>query len=267
MTRLREVTRNCSSKDIDMQLRPDIRAKLQSVSTATLTTCLFKRGLRNQFIQDVYPLRSSLPNMVGEAFTLRYIPAREDLNPLSVFRDREHPQRQAVEQCPSGAVLVIDSRKDARAASAGFILVSRLKARGCAGVVSDGGFRDSPDIAASTFPAYHHRPSAPTNLTHHQAVDINVPIGCGDAPVFPGDIVVGDSEGVVVIPAELATEVADEAAEMTIFEVFVLERVNAGCSILGLYPPTDEGVQLEFRRWRSEMTADGSASAQETKSK
>ena len=151
-----------------------------------MATALFKRGFRIQAIQDVHPLSPNQPTLVGEAFTLRYIPAREDLNTLDVFRDRSHPQRKAIEDCPPGAVMVMDSRKDARAASAGAILVTRLMKRGVAGVVTDGGFRDSAEIAALGFPAYHHRPSAPTNLTLHQAIDINVPIGCGDAPVFPG---------------------------------------------------------------------------------
>jgi regulator of RNase E activity RraA len=220
------------------------------VSTATLCTALFKRGLRNQFIQDVRPLNPGLPNMVGEAFTLRYMPAREDLNPINVFLDRNHPQRQAVEQCPEGAVLVIDSRKDARAASAGGILVTRLMKRGAAGVVTDGGFRDSPDIAKLGFAAYHSRPSAPTNLTLHQAIDINVPIGCGDAPVFPGDVIVGDAEGAIVIPAHIADEIAAEATEMTAFEDFVQEKVLEGRSILGLYPPTDEQSRTDFAAWR-----------------
>jgi regulator of RNase E activity RraA len=231
-------------------VNPATREQLMKVSTATLCTALFKRGLRNQFIQDVRPLAPGLPNMVGEAFTLRYMPAREDLNPISVFLDRNHPQRKAVEQCPEGAVLVIDSRKDARAASAGGILVTRLMKRGVAGVVTDGGFRDSPDIAKLGFPAYHHRPSAPTNLTLHQAIDINVPIGCGDAPVFPGDVIVGDAEGVIVIPAHMADEVAAEATEMTVFEDFVQEKVLEGRSILGLYPPTDEQSRTDFATWR-----------------
>ena len=233
-----------------MPLTTDTRTKLMTVSVATLCTALFKRGLRNQFIQDVRPLNASLPNMVGEAFTLRYIPAREDLNPISVFLDRGHPQRVAVEQCPPGAVLVIDSRKDARAASAGGILVSRLMKRGVAGVVTDGGFRDSPEISRLSMPAYHHRPSAPTNLTLHQAMDINVPIGCGDVAVFPGDVVVGDAEGVIVIPAHLADEIATEAVEMTAFEDFVTEKVHEGRSILGLYPPTDEQSKTDFAAWR-----------------
>jgi len=147
--------------------------------------------------------------------------------------------------------LVIDSRKDARAASAGGILVTRLMKRGVAGVVTDGGFRDSPDIAKLPFPSYHQQPSAPTNLTVHEAIDINVPIGCGDAPVFPGDVVVGDAEGVVVIPAHWADEIAGEAQEMTAFEDFVQEKLMEGRSILGLYPPTDEQSRLDFAAWRA----------------
>lgn len=231
-------------------MNPDTRQKLMGVSTATLCTALFKRGLRHQFIQDVRPLNPGLPNMVGPAYTLRYMPAREDLNDLSVFKDRAHPQRVAVEQCPPGSVLVIDSRKDARAASAGGILVARLMVRGCAGVVTDGGFRDSPDIARYTMPAYHSRPSAPTNLTLHQAIALNEPIGCGDAPVFPGDVIVGDAEGVIVIPTHLADEIANEAVEMTVFEDYVQERVMGGRSLLGLYPPTDADVAADFAAWR-----------------
>jgi regulator of RNase E activity RraA len=231
-------------------LKPATRAKLKKVSTATLCTALFKRGLRNAFIQDVRPLNPGLGNMVGEAYTLRYIPAREDLNPITVFQNREHPQRVAVEQCPAHAVMVIDSRKDARAASAGSILVTRLMKRGVAGVVTDGGFRDSPEISQLAIPAYHRRPSAPTNLTLHQAIDINVPIGCGDVPVFPGDVVVGDGEGVVVIPAGIADTIADEAVEMTAFEDFVTEKVNEGRGILGLYPATDEQTRVDYAAWR-----------------
>ena len=233
-----------------MALQPDTKAKLMTVSTATLCTAGFKRGLRNQFIQDVRPLNPNLPNMVGEAFTLRYIPAREDLNPITVFLDRNHPQRVAVEQCPPGAVMVFDSRKDARAASAGSILITRLMVRGAAGAVTDGGFRDSPEIGEMPFPTYHHRPSAPTNLTLHQALDVNVPIGCGDVAVWPGDVIVGDREGVYVIPAHLADEIAIEAVEMTAFEDFVTEEVQKGRSIIGLYPPSEQQSKDDFAAWR-----------------
>ncbi|HEX3347878.1 MAG TPA: ribonuclease activity regulator RraA [Acetobacteraceae bacterium] len=229
------------------------RDKLKGVSTATLSTALFKRGFRNQMVQDVRPLGAPKGgSMVGEAYTLRYIPAREDLNPMTVFRNHSHPQRKAVEECPPGAVLVMDSRKDARAASAGGILVTRLMLRGVAGVVTDGGFRDSAEIAMLDIPSYHQRPSAPTNITLHQAIDINVPIGCGDAPVFPGDVVVGDLDGVIIVPAELADEIADEAVEMTAFEDFVIERVRGGQKTLGLYPPTDESNLEAFDAWRKQ---------------
>ena len=228
------------------------RDKLAQVSTATITTVLFKRGLRNQFLQGPQVVNPRAPRLVGPAYTLRYIPAREDLNPVSVFQDRAHPQRKAVEDCPPGAVMVMDSRGDARAASAGAILVTRLMKRGVAGVVTDGGFRDSAEIAALAIPAFHQRPSAPTNLTLHQAIDINVPIGCGDAPVFPGDVIVGDNDGVIVVPAHLADEVAAEAVEMTAFEDFVTEQVQGGRSILGLYPPTDPQTGIDFAAWRQQ---------------
>lgn len=226
------------------------RAKLRTVSTATIATALFKRGFRNQMIQGVQALRKEKPTMVGEAFTLRYMPAREDRNQITVFLNRSHPQRKAVEECPPGAVMVIDSRKDTRAASAGSILVTRLQVRGVAGIVTDGGFRDAAEIGALEMPSFHVRPSAPTNLTLHEAIDINVPIGCGDAPVFPGDVIVGDDDGCIVIPAHLADEIAAEAVEMTAFEDFVTEQVKGGRSILGLYPATDPQTKVDFETWR-----------------
>lgn len=225
------------------------REKLRSVSTATLTTVLFKRGLRNTFMQGPQRINPGA-QMVGEAYTMRYIPSREDIDRIEVFQDPEHPQRKGIESCPPGHVLVIDSRGDPRAASAGDILVARLMKRGVAGIVTDGGFRDTPEIARLAIPAYHTRPSAPTNLTRHHAVDLNVPIGCGGVAVYPGDIIVGDGEGVVVIPAHLANEVAEEAHEMTVFEEFVLERVLDGRSIVGLYPPTDPRTKDEYAAWR-----------------
>lgn len=238
---------------IDSATLARLQADLADVSTATVATALYKRGFRNQMIQDVRPLAPRDKSMIGLAFTLRYIPAREDLNGIEVFRDHSHPQRAAVEQCPEGHVMVIDSRKDARAASAGSILVTRLMVRGAAGVVTDGGFRDAPEIAGLEIPSYHNRPSAPTNLTCHQAIDINVPIGCGDAPVFPGDVILGDNEGVIVIPAHLAEEIAAEAVEMTVFEDFVTEEVLKGRSILGLYPATDPQTLTDFEAWRARV--------------
>lgn len=224
--------------------------KLRDVSVATLATALFKRGLRHQVVQDVRPLSQKGRNMVGPAFTLRYMPAREDRNQLVEFRNPDHPQRKAIEDCPPGHVLVMDSRKSAEAASAGDILLTRLMVRGAAGVVTDGGFRDAMNIAKLDMPAYHSRPSSPTNLTTNEAIDINVPIGCGDAPVFPGDIVVGDDDSIIIIPAHLADAVADEAIEMTAYEDFALEQVQNGATIIGLYPATRENNLEKFAEWR-----------------
>ena len=234
-------------------MEPTLREKFLNISTATVATLLFKRGLRNQFIQGVAPLKKGKHNMVGPAFTLRYIPAREDLNSIEVFRNPEHPQRKAVEQCPKGAVMVIDSRKDSRAASAGSILASRLQVKGATGLVTDGGFRDSAIIAELEMCSYHARPSAPTNLTLHQAIDINVPIGCGDAPVFPGDIILGDDDGVIVIPQDTADEIAEEGTEMELFEQFVTSKVNNGHTIIGLYPLTDEDIRNEYKTWKQNI--------------
>ena len=217
-------------------------------TVATITTALFKIGLRNQFIQNIKPINKKLKNMVGFAYTVRYIPAREDLNKIDVFKNPKHPQRVAIEECPKGHVLIFDSRKDSRAASAGAILITRLLKRGCAGIVTDGGFRDSPEIEKLKFPAYHNRPSSPTNLTLHQAIDINVPIACGDVAVWPKDLIVGDKEGVVVIPAEYIDVIANDVNSMTIYEDFVMKEVKKGKSIKGLYPLTDQEIKTRFEK-------------------
>lgn len=234
----------------DYILSDETRAKLKKISTASIATALYKRGLRNQFIQNVVPVAKKEERMVGQAFTLRYIPAREDRNQITVFRNPDHPQRVAIETCPPGWVLVMDARKDARAATAGSILITRLALRGAAGVVSDGGFRDAEGIGALDMPAYYARPSAPTNLTLHEALDINVPISCGDAPVFPGDVLLGDKDGVMVIPAHLADEIAEECADMESFEDFVLEEVQKGTPIIGLYPCTKDENLKKYEEWR-----------------
>jgi len=213
---------------------------LKRTSTASIATLLFKKGLRNQYIQGVSRLNSDHERMVGPVFTLRYIPAREDLNPMTVFQDPDHPQRKAVEEIPEGHVLVMDCRQDASAASAGSILATRLQYRGCAGIVTDGGLRDADDIRALEMPSFCAKPSAPTNLTRHQALDVNIPIGCGSVAVFPDDIAVGDGDGVIIIPAELADQIAAEAADMETYEAWVMAQVKDGASIIGLYPMNAE---------------------------
>ena len=233
-------------------MNQETRRILQNTSTASIATMLYKRGLRNQFVQNVSRLNPAGKRMVGPVYTLRYIPAREDLNPVEVFRDPDHPQRRAVEEIPEGHVLVMDCRQDATAASAGSILVTRLEIRGCAGVVTDGGLRDADEIAKLDMPSFCSRPSAPTNLTKHQALDLNVPIGCGGVAVFPGDIAVGDGDGVIIIPAELADEIAIEAKGMEKYEAWVVDQVKAGASIIGLYPMNDE-TRARYEAWLAEQ--------------
>ncbi len=167
-------------------------AALRGASTATLQTQLFARGLRNTFLFGLRPLNPGAARFAAEAFTLRYIPAREDLDVLEAFRDPRHPQRHAIESVGPGQALVMDCRGDARAASAGHILTTRLLRRGAAALVTDGSVRDSPAIRRMEFPVFTSAVSATTNLVLHHAVDLQVPIGCGGVAVFPGDILVGD---------------------------------------------------------------------------
>jgi len=235
----------------EIQLAPETLDQLRRVSTASLATLLFKRGFRNAYVQGVAPLRAAGPRMVGPAFTLRHIPAREDTDPLEAFRERDHPQRVAVETCPDGHVLVMDCRRDASAASAGSILLTRLEVRGAAGVVTDGGVRDAEGAAKLSLPVFAAGASAPTNLTRHHAIDIDVPIGCGGVAVYPGDIVVGDGDGVMVIPRALADDIAREAVSMESYEYFVLEEVRAGRPVIGLYPLTDPENQARFETWQA----------------
>jgi regulator of RNase E activity RraA len=233
-----------------MTVKPETLEKLRRVSVATVCTQLFKRGFRNAYIQGIARLtKPSGGNMVGPAYTMRNIPSREDLDVITAFENPEHPQRKAIETVPAGRVLVLDCRGETRAASGGQILTTRLKVRGAAGLVSDGPVRDSGAIAAMDFPVYCAGASAPLNLIHHHAADLNVPIGCGGVAVYPGDIIVGDDEGVAVVPQHLADEVATDAAEQEILEVFVLERVEGGAALPGTYPPNAE-TRAAYAQWR-----------------
>lgn len=213
---------------------------LRAATTPSLATILHKRGLRNQYVQGVKLLGNAAKRMAGPAFTLRYIPAREDIDVVEAFRDPKHAQRLAVETVPPGHVLVMDCRRDASAASGGSILLTRLQVRGCAGVVSDAGVRDVETIADLDMPCFCAGASAPTNLSKHHAADMNIPIGCGGAPVYPGDIIVGDMDGVIVIPSAIAEDVAREVGPMEAFEAFALAEIMAGRSVIGTYPPDDD---------------------------
>lgn len=193
-------------------------------------------------------MNDACERMIGEAFTLRYIPAREDLDVLSVFGDPDHPQRVAIESVGPGQVLVIDSRGKTRAASLGHILATRLLQRGAAGIVTDGSIRDSPDFLNLALPTFSAGASATTNLAQHHAVDMQLPIGCGEVAVYPGDIMVGDREGVVCIPRHLVDEVAESAVRQERMEKFILGRVEAGAALRGTYPPNAQTLE-EYEGW------------------
>src|SRR2546423_7945606 len=199
------------------ELQSETRQALLRVGTSTLTSVLNRRGLRSIFMQDVWPVRRDIPRMVGIAFTMRFIPAREDKDAPGA-PGRGQIQSQAMETCPPGHVLVVDSRGDARAASAGDLYVGRLKARGCAGIVTDGGLRDSEGVFKTGLPAYHRRASSPPSPIVHHPCDLNVPVGCGGVAVYPGDVIIGDCGGVVVLPPDIVAEVAQGALAYTLYD-------------------------------------------------
>lgn len=221
-----------------------LRTALRGISTATVATILHRRGLRNQFVQGVTRLTTHAEPMVGQAFTLRHIPAREDIDVAAIFAEPDHPQRVAVDSIPAGYVLVLDCRRDATSASLGGILATRLDVRGCAGVVSDAGIRDADYAAGLRMPIYVAGRSAPTNLTRHHAIDINVPIGCGGVAVYPGDVLLGDGDGVMVIPFDLVADVVADALKMEHFEQFATAMVRSGHPVIGVYPPNAETTAL-----------------------
>jgi len=221
---------------------------LKTPSTATLTTVLAKRGLWNTFLTGVKPLATGR-RMAGRAFTLRYIPSREDLDTSLNFDNLTDPQRVAIETVGPGEILVIDARGDERGGTMGAILATRMHIRGAAGVVTDGAFRDSPVIAQIGMPAYACSAHAATNKTIHHPCDFQQPIACAGVAIYPGDVLIGDDEGVVVIPPHIAEEVAREAAAQERREDFIIEKIRSGASLIGTYP-MDEQTQTEYERTR-----------------
>jgi regulator of RNase E activity RraA len=229
-------------------LHPDTFGRLGRISTPTLTTQLFKLGFRNTFLHGVRPLCPER-RMVGEAVTVRFAPAREDRAGYEVLADPNYPQRHAIENIERGQVLVMDCRGVASAANAGDILVSRLQVRGAAGLVLDGGIRDYPSVQRFGFPVYALGPAAPAHVVRHVAVDENVPIGCAEVLVIPGDIMVGDGEGVVAIPRAVADQVSVSGLEQEELEAFILDKVRKGAPLPGTYPP-GEATLAEYEAWK-----------------
>jgi regulator of RNase E activity RraA len=229
----------------------EVLETLKQVSIATLSSQLLKRGFRQLYLQGVAPLRPDL-RLAGQAFTLRYIPAREDLEHGSSgtdFDNTTNKQRLAVERVGPGDVLVIEARGDTRGASLGNILAARIKARGAAGIVTDGAFRDTPAIRAIDLPTYAREQNPNISFTIHHPVDLDVPIGCAGVAVLPGDVIVGDGEGAIVIPRQVAEDVARDAYEQERREAFILSKVERGSGIVGVYPPGEDTLR-EYEEWK-----------------
>lgn len=228
-------------------LSADAIEALNTVSTATLTVQLRRHGIANTFVRGLRPTRPGM-RMLGYAHTLRYVPLREDI--LKADRAELNAQKRAVETIGPGEVLVMDAREQPFAGTIGDILAARVLARGGTGIVTDGGMRDSPAVAQLEIPAWYQGPHAATLGLIHYPLEVNVPIACGGTFVVPGDVMVGDAEGVIVLPAALAERVAHDAVEQESRESFALERVQAGESIRGIYPLSD-ARRADYEAWKA----------------
>ncbi len=235
-----------------IEIAPETLEKLKKCGQGTLTTQLFRRGYRQQFLVGLVPLNKSAGRFAGEAFTLRFIPSREDkdwdLGDLKK-RGEDNLQWEAVEAIAAGQVLVIDSRRDPRAASAGNMLMTRMMRKGVAAAITDGAFRDGTEISQMPFPAYAAANTASTRPAYHRAVGINEPIGCAEVAVYPGDIIAGDADGVTVIPRAIAAEVANDSYEQELREAFLFTKIDAGEALWGNYP-ANEATLAEFEVWK-----------------
>jgi regulator of RNase E activity RraA len=241
-------------------LSPGVLDKLRQVSTSTLATQLYKRGFRQPTLIGVRPISRVVDGFVGEAFTMRFIPAREDVNTLDPYRSGNTLQWESIENVPPGHVIVVDSRGDASAASGGDMLMTRAMVRGAAGFVTDGGVRDGHVLASLPFATYAATVTITTRAAFHHVADLQVPIGCAGVAVYPGDVLVGDRDGVVVIPRAIAEEIAEPSLEQEQLEAYLHTRVKDGEPLWGIYPPSDE-TKAQYKAWR-DATADSGAGAQ-----
>jgi regulator of RNase E activity RraA len=212
---------------------------LQSVTTATITTILLKKGLRNVWMRGTRPLRPEQPRLVGRAFTLRFVPAREDLaTPESWSSPRS--TRAAIEQMPKGCIAVVDAMGVTDAGIFGDILCARMKKRGVAALVTDGVLRDLAGVLETGLPVWCQGAAAPPSVAGLTFVGWQEPIGCGGVAVQPNDLVVVDSDGAVLIPAALVDHVAATAPEQERLEAWIMHEVEEGAALPGLYPPNEE---------------------------
>jgi 5-oxopent-3-ene-1,2,5-tricarboxylate decarboxylase / 2-hydroxyhepta-2,4-diene-1,7-dioate isomerase len=228
-------------------LTPEIADLLRLAATSTITAQLQRRGIRNTFLGGLRPLQAGA-SFVGTARTLRFGPMRDDLVPA--LQAGVNAQRRAVESLQPGDVLVIDARNEPGAGTIGDVLAMRALRRGAVGVVTDGGVRDADAVAALDIAVYARSVHGATFSREHLPLDVDVPVACAGVLVMPGDVMVGDADGVVVVPAALAGEVAMDAAEQELRDAWAFERVSAGDEILGVFPVSDARL-AEYEAWRA----------------
>jgi regulator of RNase E activity RraA len=240
----------------EVALDPAHLEMLRQVSTSTLATQLYRRGFRQPALLGVRPLSRVVDGFVGEAFTMRFIPAREDVNPPDPYRSGNTLQWEAIENVPPGQVIVVDSRGDAGAASGGDMLMTRAMVRGAAGFVTDGGLRDGHVLAGLPFATYAAAVTITTRAAFHHVADLQVPIGCAGVAVYPGDVLVGDRDGVVVVPRALVGELAEPSLEQERLEAYLHTRIKGGEPLWGVYPPNEQ-TKADYRA-ATAARADGS---------
>ncbi|QRF63242.1 ribonuclease activity regulator RraA (plasmid) [Variovorax paradoxus] len=219
-------------------LDPAIVNALSNVTTATLTTILLKKGLRNVWIRGAFPLLQDSPRVVGRAFTVRFVPAREDLATPASWASPVS-SRGAIEQMPEGCIAVVDAMGVKDAGIWGDILCARMVKRGVRALVTDGVVRDLVGVLATGLPVWSSGTAAPPSVAGLTFVDWQQPVACGGVAVFPNDVIVADQDGAVLIPAALLDEIVDAAVEQERFEGWIMQEVNAGAVLPGLYPPND----------------------------
>jgi 5-oxopent-3-ene-1,2,5-tricarboxylate decarboxylase / 2-hydroxyhepta-2,4-diene-1,7-dioate isomerase len=226
-------------------LTDELRAQLNSVSTATLTGQLQRKGIRSTFLSGLKPIKPG-QRMLGYAHTLRYVPLREDLN--AQFSGGQNAQRRAVESMAPEEVLVMEARGEPDAGTFGDVFALRALRRGAVGMITDGAVRDTPAVAALDIAVYHGASHASTFSRMHMPLEHQIPIACAGVTVMPGDIVVGDGEGAVIIPPSLVVELAAASVQQEAEETWALERVDAGESTIGVFPVSKER-RPEFEAW------------------
>lgn len=248
---MNELAKNSSQAEAQHEsfvLSATTRAKLAKVGSANVANALLKRGFRNVYLLGLQPLSQDQEQLVGPAYTLRFMPAREDIDSMANYSRNDNLHRRAIEECPPGHVLVIDTGGCLRSAAAGDLMAIRLRQRGVVGLVTDGGFRDTPAIRKTTLPAYQRQSSPPATPIAMHPVELNGPVGCAGVAVYPGDVLVGDGEGVVVIPRHLVEEVADEALDAVEYEVYAELQIARGRPLFGLFPATPES-RKDYDDW------------------